>query len=226
MNKNTNFILVVGNIDKNHIAAQKIYKIKFLDYQISSILNTYNRSKVFVVGSWSEDFKMQKIPRVKYIKYDTNDLNNIGLAIHESIKHISNSSLAIMNIEMFFDNKIISKLIMKNNSIIVNKNNKFCSKIGCTIENNKVSFIFYDLKDKVCEFVYIHKNSLNSFKQIIEEKVYGNMYLFEILNILIENNIHFDPCITNENIIHLYDNKDINKIRKTLKRIKNVSIQK
>ena len=224
MNKNTNFILVVGNMDKNHIAAQKIYKTKFLDYQISSILNTYNRSKVFVVGSWSEDFKMQKIPRVKYIKYDTNDLSNIGLAINKSIKYISNSSLAIMNIEMFFDHKILSKLTMKNNAIIVNQNNKFCSKIGCTIENNKVSFIFYELENKVCEFVYIHKNSLDNFKQIIEDKVSNNMYLFEILNILIENNIQLDPCITNENIVHLYDNKDINKIRKTLKSIKNVSV--
>lgn len=224
MNKNTNFILVVGNMDKKHIAAQKIYKAKFLDYQISSILNTYNRSKVFVVGSWSEDFKMKKIPRVKYIKYDTNDLSNIGLAINKSIKYISNASLAIMNIEMFFDHKILSKLTMKNNAIIVNKNNKFCSKIGCTIENNKVSFIFYELENKVCEFVYIHKNSLDNFKQIIEDKVSNNMYLFEILNILIENNIQLDPCITNENIVHVYNTKDINKIRKTLKRINNVPI--
>lgn len=224
MNQNTNFIISVGSLSQHSLYVQKIYKQKYLDFQIKNILNSYKRSKIIVVGSW-EYLDNIVSSRVKYLNYNTNEISNTGTAIKKAIQMVTPSSLAIMNVEMFFDTEILGTTKIKNNSIIINNNSNFKSKIGCTIDNDKVSFVFYDLDNKACEFIYINKKSFQQCKDIVQKYVSNGMYLFEIINTLIEHNVEIQPYNINKNIYHLYDIKDLNKIRNCIKRTqKHVSV--
>lgn len=224
MNQNTNFIISIGPVSEHSLYMQKIYKQKYLDFQIKNILNSYKRSKIIVVGSW-EYLDSIISSRVKYLNYNSDQTSNIGTAIKKAIQMVNSSSLAIMNVEMFFDTEILGKTQIKNNSIIVNNNSAFKSKIGCTINNDRVNFVFYDLENKVCEFIYINQKSFDRCKAIVQNYVSNNMYLFEIINTLIEHDIEIQPYKINKNIYHLYNIKDLNKIRNCIKRTRpNVSV--
>lgn len=232
MNKQTCFILLANpnicqNITKNDIT-YKIGEDFFLTHQIKNILKFHKRSKVIVISdvkSIAEVREEIKTNRVSYLEQSHDDMSNVGSYLNSAIEQFPNSHIAIMNLCMFFNPNLMSNLKLMDTAIMISKHKKFESKIGCTIDRNKkVNFVFYDLENKVCEFLYIHKKDIHVFKHIIKEHSKKGMYLFEIINTLIQHGVDIQSYDINEDILHLYDSNQLKKIKRLIKKYETYSL--
>lgn len=223
MHKSTNFVILDNDILNNSLISKEIYKQQYINHQINNILKIHKQAKVIVIGP-CENITTIKNKKVRYVHHALEPMTNTGEMLQEIIPYINdNISLAIMNASMFFDPVIMSTIDMKKSSMIINRYKKFESKIGCTIVNNKIDFVFYDLNNKLCEFLYIHKKDIPKLKHVISDQVSKRMYLFEIINILINNQMDIYPYMINKNIIHFRQN-NMHQIRKHIRKASNVLV--
>ena len=223
MHKSTNFVILDNDILNNSLTSKEIYKQQYINHQINNILKIYKQAKIMVVGP-CEHITTIKNKKVRYVHHALEPMTNTGEMLQEILHYINdNISLAIMNASMFFDPVIMSTIDMKKSSMIINRYKKFESKIGCTIVNDKIDFVFYDLNNKLCEFLYIHKKDIPKLKQVISDQVSKRMYLFEIINTLINNQIDIYPYTINKNIIHFRQN-NMHQIRNYIRKASNVLI--
>ena len=129
-----------------------------------------------------------------------------------------------MNIGFIFNPNIIASLNLDKDNVMINNNNKnFESKIGCiTDKKGRVEFIFYDLEKRLCEFIYLNTDGVAMMKSI-QKDIRNNMYLFEILNKLINMGMKLKISETNQNILHFDHMKKLKQTQNILKKLKNAN---
>jgi hypothetical protein len=206
----------------------KIYKDIFINHQIKNLLKVNIRSKILVVCAFESKRiigHVIKNKRVTYINHEYNEYSNIGESIKEAIKTIpDDQDITIINLSMVIDPKIMKQIKPKNSSIIKSDSTKFKSKIGCTHDpNNNVEFIFYDLEHKICEYLYIHKKDTKIFKNIVQNHIKDNMYLFEIINTMIHHKMKISMETIKSNIINFTNIDQLPYIKTLFKKINNAT---
>lgn len=87
---------------------------------------------------------------------------------------------------------------------IIRNNNNESFNIGLTLNNKKVQYVFYDLPNKWSEILYIRSSDIDKIKKNITQYNLKQKFLFELINLLIDDNIIFET----EHI----SSKDISKI--------------
>lgn len=227
------FVLIASIPDRSirnmsNKALINIHNDTFINHQIKNILKIHKRAKVFVVCAFESKKildNMIKNNRVFYIQHKYNDYSNIGESLKAVINYIpEDSCINIINLSMTIDPLVMKKIKFQNSSIIINRSPRFKSKIGCTINaNNNVEFVFYDLPNKICEYLYISKKDNKIFRDIVKNHIKNNMYLFEIINSVIQHHIAVDTININTNIIHFNQIDQITNIKNLFRKLKNVS---
>lgn len=82
-------------------------------------------------------------------------------------------------------------------------NTKIKNKLGCTIQNNTINHISFDLDNYLSNIYYLTKKDANTLKKIIGNSKLKNYFIFEIINKMIDNNTTFKPFVkNNKNITH------------------------
>lgn len=146
-----------------------------------------------------------KIKNINFIFHDDYENDNAGGAILKAIENIKNNCVIID------DGIIVNEIINKNISYLpaFNKEAKNFN-IGLTQNNNIAEYLFYDLPKTWSELCYITREDLINVKYILlnNEKKIKTMFLFEIINLLIDNNIKFEiDHVSNKNIKKLINHK-------------------
>lgn len=186
-NKNPLIVEQIQNIRSLKIKCSINVVIGFESKRIISILNDY------------------KIKNINFIFHEDYENDNAGGAILKAIQNIKNNCVII-------DDGIIANEI-KNKNIsylpIFNKETKNFN-IGLTENYSIVEYLFYDLPKAWSELCYIGQQDLANIRHIFanNEKKAKTMFLFEIINLLIDNNIKFEvEQISNKNIKKLINHK-------------------
>lgn len=227
------YILIASMPDKsmkymNNKALIKMNKDVFINHQIKNLLKSNNTAKILVVCAFENKRISEYIlkhKRVIHINHDYNEYSNIGESIKAAMALVpNNQDIAIINLSMIIDPKIMKQIKPKNSSVVSSRSIKFKSKIGCTYNSdNSVEFIFYDLENKICECLYITKKDNKIFKNIVENYIKNNMYLFEVINTI----IHYKMTISIENIksnvVHFTHIDQLPYIKTLFKKISNAA---
>lgn len=227
------YILIASIPDKTikHMSGKALIKIHqdiFLNHQIKNLLKTNKKAHIFVMCAFESKKILEQIfthKRVSYISHDYTEFSNVGQSLRSVIDHIPpNSDIQIINLSMVIDPIIIKNLKLKESSIIINHSAKFKSKIGCTLDrDNNVEFVFYDLPNKICEYLYISKKDNDMFKFIVKNNIKNNMYLFEIINTLILHKMSISTIEMKSNIIHFNNIDQIINIKNLFRKIENAA---
>lgn len=91
---------------------------------------------------------------------------------------------------------------------IIKNNPDDSFNIGLTLNNNNVQYAFYDLPNKWSEILYISSTDINDIKALIKKCDLKQKFLFELINILIDNNIIFETeYISPRNISKITNHK-------------------
>jgi hypothetical protein len=94
------------------------------------------------------------------------------------------------NCMILFGDTIISKKTFdkfkttNGSQIFLNRKQK--NKLGCVINNERIEHISYDLDNYLSEIYYLTKDHANTLKQLLDNKIYHNYFIFEMINKLID----------------------------------------
>jgi len=161
----------------------------FILHQIASIKKQKPRANIYiVVGFNSKKIKTiieDEYDNVNFISHENYEKENNGGALLEALKVINNKCF------IFDDGVYCSSLYNSKQSYIpiLNKFNKKFN-IGSISQDNNVINLFYDLPNNWAEFFFLTKEDLLKIKNIVDDKM-RNMFLFEVLNYLIDKDIKF-----------------------------------
>jgi hypothetical protein len=114
--------------------------------------------------------------------------------------------------------KKISSLIRSNESFITTRKTD-SGNIGFISDNNKIIHCYYGLPNEIIDILYISKKDTNKFNQIISDSIIKKLYLFEIINLCIQNDIAIHSVnIPNGSIYHIDSCTKIKNLQKFTKK--------
>jgi bifunctional N-acetylglucosamine-1-phosphate-uridyltransferase/glucosamine-1-phosphate-acetyltransferase GlmU-like protein len=196
----------------------KIKNIPILEHQINEILNINGDIRLNIATGFDHD-RISKHISSKYsdIRFIYNELYSTTNQMKALALYLENSAcdnLLIINSGILLKNKEIQFSTLSGNSKIYLLNKPRTNfNIGCSV-GGPTEYLFYDLPNIWSECVYLNKETIRSLKEIIQTKNIDQFYLFEIINTLILQNIHFEKVIIDKkNIFKINHAKDLMKAR-------------
>ena len=215
-------IILVPEITKGmkSVGSKALLKIKdslsVLEYQIQQ-LKKCRKNNIHIIGG----FEIEKIYKT-LSKYKVNIIENRQYLFTNQAK----------GIKLFLENNNCNNLFIVSNGILF-KNNPFdCMSngqskvflidkpktnfnIGCAdTDSDDVNYLFYDLPLAWSECSFFNKEAIDKFMELYEQQNLDQMYLFEIINKLVSNNIRFDKqTIAKKNIMKINSVTDLSKAK-------------
>lgn len=219
-----NALIIVPEITKGmkSIGSKALLEIKkakcVLDYQIECIKNIDNSIKITVATGFESD-KIVKIleqyDNIDYVYNPKYQLTNQAESLRLYLQHNPNTSnLFIMSSGVLFKSKSIVKSMLKGDSkIFVLNKQKENFTLGCA-DQTLLEYIFYDLPRPWSECFYLNKATLHWLKNFIMDNNVNQMYLFEIINEILNNNLQIiKQDIDKKFIMKIINQKDITKAK-------------
>lgn len=192
-----------------------------IEYQISCLNKIFKNPQIIIIGGFDgkrlhKYINSKKISNVVYVEHDLESTSNIGESILYGISKISNDRILIYNSNIILNKETVLKLKNITDSSYILYTKKCIGDFGCTIQNNKLINCFFDMDNKIYDYLYLDKQDTEIFKSLINKthniKKY---YLFEIINMCVDNNINILPIHIPQKHIHILDNINaINSIQK------------
>lgn len=201
-------------------ALLELNKQSILDHQIHYLNRYYHGNTICVATGFEHD----------KIKKRTNKYHNVDCCFnqhYESTNHGKSLDLYLQNHDpknlLLITNGVLiyNKLIIPDYSVIYGlKKTKPGFNIGFNKANDKVYYVFYDLPNIWSECVFLDHNAIQSLKNLTINRNISQLFLFEILNLLIDENIHISYSILpQKDIIKINNHKDLYKLKNYEKNI-------
>jgi choline kinase len=168
-------------------------KINYIQHQYKLLSENIKKSKIIYISGLGSN-KIQKDKKewqnIHILNNSEYDNKNYAHSMSLSVNLIEkNNSLLIL-----FGNTTISKKILCNiqsiqiSSVFKSKNESI-EKLGCISDKGLVKNIHYRLPQAITNMYYIHQKDIDVFLGIITNKKHQNKFIFEVLNLMIDQNI-------------------------------------
>ncbi len=181
--------------------------ITLLNLQINNIKAIYPEAEILITIGFEADKVLKQIPNdIRVIENqlyeDTNTVEEIRLVLN----NILNGNVLLIQDDIMFNANTLKKITKFGSTIIIDNNDNIPSEnVGVTVVNNKATIFSYGLPTKWGQIVYLQDRDLIAFKKICSDRSKSKLYLYEVLNILLET----------EHILHCLEPKDM-KISKII----------
>jgi len=182
-----------------------------IEYQISQ-LQKIKPSKIVLNIGFEADKIADVLFRYKTIDYLINkdyDNSNCGENLITYLHKYKPENLLVFGSGLLIRNHPIKKEYLNNECqiFILNKSKKNFN-IGCS-DLDDIQYLFYDMLESWSEIFYLNNEAINILLNI-DKKIFKHMYLFEIINLLLKNNIKFKKTYINKNnIMKIQNLKDL-----------------
>jgi hypothetical protein len=202
------------------IGSKALLKIKqssaVLDYQIMQ-LNTIKGLETIHIGTGFESEKIKK---------NTNKYSNINIIFNEEYKTTNQTASLLLYLQQNKPKNILiisSGVLFKNLFHRCEHNNhskiymidkpKNNFNIGCH-DTERIQYLFYDFPIVWSECVYFNEETMSRLQHLSDKKNLNQNYLFETINILLNENLSFDKVfVDKKNILKISSLKDIPKAK-------------
>lgn len=221
-----NALILVPEITKGmkSIGSKSLLEIKkklsVLDYQIQSIKNIDKSIKISVCTGFDSERIIDNIndnhSNISYVYNENYKTTNQAYSIKIYLEQNTNcDQLLIVSNGVLFKDKCITKTMLNNECkvFLLNKTRENFN-LGCSTQHH-FEYLFYDLPELWSECIYFNKNTLDTLSSILDNSYINNMYLFEIINkVLNLNTVEFEKIyIDKKNIMKINSQKDITKAK-------------
>lgn len=193
-------------------------KINILDYQVKSILKIDKNIKITVAIGFEAEKIIPILKQYKNINYiynpnyhTANQASSIKLYLEN---YPSISDLLIMSSGILLkDNTIHKNMLTGRSKLFILNKDKENFTLGCS-PNKELEYIFYDLPDVWSECVYLNHEAIHNIKNIALKNNIEHMYLFEIINSVLNANVIIEKVTINKkNIMKINHLKDLIKAK-------------
>lgn len=189
--------------------------LTLIEYQISQ-LQKIKPSKITINIGFDAEKILKTLYRYKTIEYMINNNyqnTNQGNNLLTYIKQYKPKNLLVFSSGLLIKNSIIEKHHLDDRCkvFVLNKaKNNF--NIGCA-NMDKVEYLFYDMPESWSEIFYLNEEAIKILLNYDNPK-FDQMYLFEIINFLLQKNMVFDKVYINKtNIMKIQNLKDLNNAK-------------
>lgn len=187
-----------------------------IEYQIKQAQKITKQHNITLNLGFDHEKIRDSVYKYKNINYlinkkyeETNQGNNLILYIHEQ----NPKNLLILSSGILIKDGIFDKKFFQEQSVLfMLKKHKDNFTIGAT-PSSDIQYLFFDMEEPWSEMVYLNEEAINLLKSH-NPQTFEQMYLFEIINFLIEKNIQFDKRYVNKSQIMKINNlKDLQKAK-------------
>ena len=224
IDRQLNALIISPEITKGmkSIGSKSLLHIKndkcVLDYQIMALKNIDPNIHITIatgfeadrVESLSKHYK--NIDCIYNVDYkNTNQASSLKKYLE---KYNTINNLFIVCSGVIFRNKCIKRSMLDTSSkiFILNKQKENFT-LGCAA-NTPVEYLFYGLPEIWSECAYLHETSISWLISFIKKNNIDQMYIFEILNELLNHKLSFTKqLIDKKDIIKITNQKDIKKAK-------------
>jgi hypothetical protein len=221
-----NAIIIIPEITKGmkSIGSKSLLKLKnssiILEHQIQQ-LKLINRNIQITIATGFDKENIDKVlgqkkySKIKVSHNEEFENTNQGKSLNLYLENNTiNDNLLIINSGIIFNRPSITSSTLKNNSkiyLLDKPKNNF--DIGCN-NTSKTEYLFYDLPQAWSECVFLNKQAIDTIKDYNKKRNLDQMYIFEIVNILMENGIIFDKVyLPKKTIMKVSSIKDLTKTK-------------
>lgn len=188
------FIVIINSItDKktksigNRCMIKMVNNTYLIDYYIQYFSKCFVKPNIIIIDSDECDnlnkYISTKYNNIQYIYHKIEHNSNIGQSIALALNNINNADVFITS----------SNIVPHKNLKLSNKKTGVISissgNIGCLCQNEKITHCFYTLDNPILDCFFINHKDLANIKDIINSNRVHNYYLFEIINLLVDNGI-------------------------------------
>lgn len=177
------------------IKQYKAIKKKFPNSKIIYVCGFDSKKLLSVLEHNFSDIKKD----IQFIYNGDYDNNNYGYSL-QLVQNYLVDDLLILFGHTMIPNNLLNQIDPNKKTSQVFISNNSDNKLGCVINHisQKIENIFYDLDNKLEEIYFITKKDSISLREMLASKniVTKNMFVFELLNKLIDNNAHIKPIMS------------------------------
>lgn len=189
--------------------------LTILDNQIATIETEFPKSDIYVVVGYQADRLIRKyFGRVKLIENqcfkDTNAVKSLALALMSC----GSGGLLVIHGDIVFNNETVEKLTQNGSCVVADTKDQIKpEEVGLIFQDGKVVNFSYGLETKWGQIAYLEGNELQELKNLTINPLTSKFSLYEIFNLIIENNGSFS-VLENEDarIVEVDCCKDLTKI--------------
>lgn len=193
----------------------KIKSMTILQHQIAQLRKTYKKCNIFLSVGFEADRVRRLLSNdsdIHYIYNDkyhyTNQAKSISLLLDS---YIPKNLLVISNGILFKNNPFVCD---NNARVYLLDKPKYNFDIGCN-QSDDLHYLFYDLPTPWTECVLFDSSSLKSLEHLKSTQNIDQLYLFEIINLLIDqyNTRFIKTTVKKSNFMKVNTIKDIPKAK-------------
>lgn len=183
---------------KGCVGLIKINNKHIITQQYNTLKAIFPDSKIIYVYGFDGKRLLSHIYKNNNTYKDIELVYNKNYEIYNSTYSVSLAQEFLQDETMilFGDNIVKSNVFNsfnKSNGSQVFINNKHKTKLGCIINNQHIENIAYDLENYLSEIYFISKSHIDTFKNLVNNSIYHNHFMFEILNKMIDMNHDIRP---------------------------------
>lgn len=185
-----------------------------LQYQVSYLKKYYPEINIFIATGFEHEKIKKKFSDQKNISFIYNEdyaNTNHGQSIKLYLKIDSPKNLIIIT------NGVLLKKILpitNQSSVYSIKKQKSGFSIGFNETIDNIDYLFYDLPIPWIECAYLNEDAISILKTICSKNNIKQLFLFEIINLLLDKNIDIkNILINNKDVMKITNNKDTSKIK-------------
>lgn len=183
-----------------------------LQHQINVIKRVFNNFELIIVSGFESDKLVKyKQSNVRFVENQLFDTTGEAEQLRLAINNITTDKLLLINGDTLFDGKSISEF--KNMSSTLLYNNNDTNEIGATVVNNYLTYLSYDLEEKWSGITYLTNKELEITKKIINNRDLNKLFMFEIINKVIDKNVKINAFNNNSKIFKIMSSEHIEKMR-------------
>lgn len=217
-----NAILLVSDITKGmkSIGSKSLLEVSknltVIDYQIQYLKKYYHPINIYICTGFEHEKIVKKTSKYKNITYVYNpsyDSDNQSGSLIKCIKDYTIDNAIILNNGVLPLEKL--EINIQFTSIpVTSKNLKTQFDIGCN-DTEISKYLFYDLPNRWLEFAYLNHLTIQKIVELNKIKKYNKLFLFELLNILMDHGIDIKTTVLTKNLpIKINNIKDLSIAKK------------
>ena len=131
----------------------------------------------------------QDIIKIENERYEeTNTCRSVGMGLRAA----TTNRILIINGDLVFNENALNAKFNKGSSLIVDSSNTMTpNEVGCTITNGLVDQVLYELQPKWSQISFFANTELEMLKKITWNPDNERLYMFEVINQIIDNGGQF-----------------------------------
>lgn len=218
-----NIVLLIPEITRGmkSIGSKSLLNINMdltiLDYQILYIKKYYKNTPIKIITGLDHEKvekKAKKYNNIDFHYIKNYEASNQAQSVIEYIKTFKPRNFLLINNGVLLKEKLnVQKDTKSYLYLLPKKRDGF--NIGSSDENN-IKYLFYDLEYKWSECVFFDESTVNKMLVMSKIKKFDNLFLFELINILIDENTTIESVLLDnqKNIYKINNLEDIKKAKK------------